>query len=586
MLAAHDMHMQRLVETSALASFDEDDTGRALRRFHLPAKYKGGLARQRAGWLRNAAFIGGAMQALPRWMPKRDEAGGVVTAGFMPRLAEAVGMAPGIFDDDMASPFVALTTGAACRLGEELRAAWTELQTEAGITAEEKQRADAGGGGERVLANTPETMTHPVHRHVQRMLTKEVEEKKGKELLRESRAASPRGFSESAIESVDRFSGSFLSFWTNDTTRLLQPTFTLAYTRYFGMPAPIVRGHIGRQIFRSSGEPARAGGRRHNEHDVFVDRWAARLEATTCDDGYTHQHTAFQRTTAQWIRWAGGQVSLEMENLFVSAMAPEVVEVWRADDRAAEEHVHATLALRSGVEDRRGELEATRARTRAAHDNCRAKRGVVVDLGASFDGRPLCLYEVKTLHYSDAYTTPNATSGRYGVRHRQPHASAVDYRAKLVPVERERDADRLDSALHPHRSERGEGPVRRRLRELGGVKAIVVGAFAEHSADVHELVDELAAAGAHKAAQKYLMPAHRAKGATKALLYAAFGASAWRALSALLHHRLAFIGAPGHRLGGGDALDRTRRRTEERSGVHTEAALQLLASPYGLRGFL
>jgi len=57
-------------------------------------------------------------------------------------------------------------------------------------------------------------------------------------------------------------------------------------------------------------------------------------------------------------------------------------------------------------------------------------------------------------------------------------------------------------------------------------------------------------------------------------------------LSALLHHRLAFIGAPGHRLGGGDALDRTRRRAEERSGVHTEAALQLLANPHGLRGFL
>ena len=91
-------------------------------------------------------------------------------------------------------------------------------------------------------------------------------------------------------------------------------------------------------------------------------------------------------------------------------------------------------------------------------------------------------------------------------------------------MEREKDADTLDRALHPHRSERGEGPVRRRLRDLGGVNAMVVGAFAEHSADVHELVDELAAAGAHKAAQKYLMPAHRAKGATKALLYAAFGA--------------------------------------------------------------
>jgi hypothetical protein len=39
----------------------------------------------------------------------------------------------------------------------------------------------------------------------------------------------------------------------------------------------------------------------------------------------------------------------------------------------------------------------------------------------------------------------------------------------------------------------------------------------EHSADVHDLVDALAAAGARRAAQKHLMPAHRAKGGTKAL---------------------------------------------------------------------
>jgi hypothetical protein len=44
----------------------------------------------------------------------------------------------------------------------------------------------------------------------------------------------------------------------------------------------------------------------------------------------------------------------------------------------------------------------------------------------------------------------------------------------------------------------------------------------------------------------------------------------------------------GHRLGGGDALDRTRWRAEERIGVQTEAApgSWLLASPCGLRGFL
>jgi hypothetical protein len=57
-----------------------------------------------------------------------------------------------------------------------------------------------------------------------------------------------------------------------------------------------------------------------------------------------------------------------------------------------------------------------------------------------------------------------------------------------------------------------------------------LGGFAGHSADVHELVDELAAAGAREAAQKYLMPAHRAKGATKALLYA----SPWRMMLSVL----------------------------------------------------
>ena len=53
------------------------------------------------------------------------------------------------------------------------------------------------------------------------------------------------------------------------------------------------------------------------------------------------------------------------------------------------------------------------------------------------------------------------------------------------------------------------------------------------------------------------------------------------------HHRLAFIGAPGHRLGGGGALEQTHRRVEAHTGgrAHCEAALQLLASPYGLRDF-
>jgi hypothetical protein len=257
-----------------------------------------------------------------------------------------------------------------------------------------------------------------------------------------------------------------------------------------------------------------------------------------------------------------------------------------------------------------GCVEATRARTRAAHGNCRAKRGVVVDLGASFDGRPLCLYEVKTLQPLPTRTRTRTrrpapqqplTSARYGVRHRQPHASTMDYRAKLVPVERERDADRLDRAPHPHRPESKKGekgqPVRRRLRELGGVEAVVVGAFAEHSADVHELVDELAAAGAHKAAQKYLMPAaiepRVCTGATKALLHLhAAARSVWSismegALGAPTPqaglHRSARAQARRRRCSRSNTPTSDVQSAEELmahhgSGVHTEAALQLLAN--------
>jgi hypothetical protein len=62
----------------------------------------------------------------------------------------------------------------------------------------------------------------------------------------------------------------------------------------------------------------------------------------------------------------------------------------------------------------------------------------------------------------------------------------------------------------------GTGPIERRLRELGGVKALVVGAFAVHSADVHTPVDGLPRTSHH-----YLVGPSKAKGAAKALLYAA-----------------------------------------------------------------
>jgi hypothetical protein len=111
-----------------------------------------------------------------------------------------------------------------------------------------------------------------------------------------------------------------------------------------------------------------------------------------------------------------------------------------------------------------------------------------------------------------------------------------------VPVDRVKDAQRLDHELWLDRQQVGTGPIECRLRELGGV--LVVGAFAEHSTDVHTLVDSLAEEAIPRTSHHYLVDPSKAKGAAKALLYAASGAAAWNAQSALLQSRLSFAGAP------------------------------------------
>jgi hypothetical protein len=91
------------------------------------------------------------------------------------------------------------------------------------------------------------------------------------------------------------------------------------------------------------------------------------------------------------------------------------------------------------------------------------------------------------------------------------------------------------------------------MRELGGVQALVVGAFAEHSADVHTLVDRLAEAAIPRTSHHDLVDPSKAKGAAKALLYAAFGASA--------------IESPAGANSAGISND-------ARVEIHTQAALQ------------
>jgi hypothetical protein len=70
----------------------------------------------------------------------------------------------------------------------------------------------------------------------------------------------------------------------------------------------------------------------------------------------------------------------------------------------------------------------------------------------------------------------------------------------------------------------------------------------------------------------YLVDPSKAKGAAKALLYAAFGASAWNAQSALLQSRLSFAGAPAIESPAG--ANSAGISNDARVEIHTQAALQ------------
>jgi hypothetical protein len=104
------------------------------------------------------------------------------------------------------------------------------------------------------------------------------------------------------------------------------------------------------------------------------------------------------------------------------------------------------------------------------------------------------------------------------------------------------------SSGHIASKQGGTGPIERRLRELGGVKALVVGAFAEHSADVYTLVDGLAEdkEAILRTSHHCLVDPSKAKGAAKSLLATRLSAlqPGTHSQSALLQSRLSFVLLP------------------------------------------
>jgi hypothetical protein len=72
---------------------------------------------------------------------------------------------------------------------------------------------------------------------------------------------------------------------------------------------------------------------------------------------------------------------------------------------------------------------------------------------------------------------------------------------------------------------------------------------------------------------EWIRSSTKAKGVAKALLYAAFGAAAWNAQSALLQSRLSFAGAPAAESPARCGLCTAGISDVARLEIHTQAAL-------------
>ena len=78
----------------------------------------------------------------------------------------------------------------------------------------------------------------------------------------------------------------------------------------------------------------------------------------------------------------------------------------------------------------------------------------------------------------------------YGTRFAANGDTWMEARARKAVVERDMAAKKLDDVVFPNVQ---PPPMATQLQNLGGVSAIVVGAFCEHNDQVHSLVNLLAA---------------------------------------------------------------------------------------------
>ena len=129
------------------------------------------------------------------------------------------------------------------------------------------------------------------------------------------------------------------------------------------------------------------------------------------------------------------------------------------------------------------------------------------------------------------------------------HGQRVDERERLIAVETERGLAGIEEALGV--ADGASGPLRERLRGLGGVCGLVGGAFGGGSAGLHMLVGVLAERAAEARWRDMLQPSiSHCEGVLRVVMQRELCFAMARARSQVLSLRLARVTGAGSQCGG------------------------------------
>ena len=486
--------MDDMIEKSASAAtgIDYANVDEITRtRLRLPRRMYGGAIR-RQQLIAPAAYVGGVVLTLPRMLDRTAKDGQVIK-GFMPVLTASLGA--GSFDHHRLEDEDHFTT---YLHPDRLAHDPTALHFYSAVRKMQEEVAGAPDG-------TPEVghlSVHPVGIGIrngvivdkfQRALTREREDAVFK-LLGVTVSNLPLGDRRaSAFNQVDRGSTAIVGSFPTDYTAhggggnvVSNTHFALSMAAFYGLPPALLQPFVGKHKCTNG---------------QLLDEYGDNLTLSNmAGDGWRKRHDVFKWGLSRWMSWAKMEYTCEVYGLFAA---------------------YINQGADTGI-------------------SARKRQSIIPDFAiSSAAGRPRSLGELKFIGHSKTFFPSD--------KKESDRCSGVGKRAGTVNSEYLRNARRADIEYNGHdRNSPLDGPIARRIKEYGRVKAFVVGPRAEMSSDLHSLINCISERAAEVRWRGMLaIDVIHAKGVIKTMITNSLGILGARANAECLEDRLGIMVGDG-----------------------------------------